>query len=247
MEAVRTHQGAGRQGADPRRDRLHDELHRASRAGGRAHRPLCHAGGCRECHRRHGLWLRHLGRAVGRRSRYRLGQARRPRRGSPAGHPRVLSLEVFHVTLIMASHWLRRLGGVQALLTVALLLVIPLCPAASVAQPPAPAAVAPEEKLPTDPALVTGRLPNGLRSIIRPHPNPEGRVSIWLHVDSGSLNETDATQGLAHFLEHLAFNGSAHFPPGSGVPFFQSLGLSFRRDPNAVTGFHQTTYQLAPP
>src|SRR2546428_13914711 len=98
-----------------------------------------------------------------------MGQARCPRRGSPARHPRVLSLEVFHATLIMASHWLRRLGGVQALLTVALLalLVIPLCPAASAAQPPAPAAAAPEEKLPTDPALVTRRLPNGLPYIIR--------------------------------------------------------------------------------
>jgi zinc protease len=153
------------------------------------------------------------------------------------------------VDLMLASQSMRRLGRVQALLTVALLalLVLPLCPATSVAQPPVPAAVAPEEKLPTDPALVTGQLPNGLRYIIRPHTNPEGRVSIWLHVDSGSLNETDATQGLAHFLEHLAFNGSANFPPGSVVPFFQSLGLSFGRDQNAFTGFDQTTYQLALP
>jgi zinc protease len=111
---------------------------------------------------------------------------------------------------------------------------------------PAPA-VAADEALPTDPALVTGRLPNGLRYIVRSHRNPEGRVGIWLHVASGSLNETDATQGLAHFLEHLAFNGSANFPPGSVVPFFQSLGLSFGRDQNAFTGFDQTTYQLALP
>src|SRR5215510_10339217 len=71
------------------------------------------------------------------------------------------------------------------------------------------------EKLPTDPSLVTGRLPNGLRYIIRPHKNPQGRVSIWLHVASGSLNETDSTRGLAHYLEHLAFNGSTNFAPGS--------------------------------
>ncbi|HTO13157.1 MAG TPA: insulinase family protein [Candidatus Binatia bacterium] len=138
------------------------------------------------------------------------------------------------------------------LLTVALLalLVTPLCPAASLAQvpaPPAPAAIAPDEKLPTDPALVTGQLPNGLRYIVRPHKNPEGRVAVWMHVGSGSLNETDATRGLAHFLEHLAFDGSANFPPGSVVPFFQSLGLSFGRDQNAFTGFDQTTYQLALP
>jgi len=103
------------------------------------------------------------------------------------------------------------------------------------------------EKLPSDPALVTGRLPNGLRYIIRPHQNPQGRVSIWLHVASGSLNETDTTRGLAHYLEHMAFNGSTNFPPGSVVPFFQSLGLAFGRDQNAFTSFDQTTYQLALP
>ena len=140
-------------------------------------------------------------------------------------------------------------GVVRLLLRLVLLaaVVMPLYPAASPAQPTAPAAVAPDEALPTDPALVTGRLPNGLQYIIRTHNNPEGRVSIWLHVNSGSLNETDSTQGLAHFLEHLAFNGSANFPPGAVVPFFQSLGLTFGRDQNAFTGFDQTTYQLALP
>ena len=104
-----------------------------------------------------------------------------------------------------------------------------------------------DEALPTDPALVTGALPNGLRYIIRPHKNPEGRVSVWLHVATGSLNETDTTRGLAHYLEHLAFNGSANFPPGSLMPFFQSLGLTFGRDQNAFTSFDETTYQLALP
>ena len=112
---------------------------------------------------------------------------------------------------------------------------------------PARAAALAEEKLPTDPALVTGTLPNGLSYIIRKHRNPEGRVSIWLHVSSGSLNETDATQGLAHYLEHMAFNGSANFPAGTVIPFFQSLGLAFGRDQNAFTSFDQTTYQLALP
>jgi zinc protease len=112
---------------------------------------------------------------------------------------------------------------------------------------PAGATPAADETLPIDPALVTGRLPNGLTYIIRPHRNPQDRVSIWLHVASGSLNETDSTQGLAHFLEHMAFNGSANFPPGSVVPFFQSLGLAFGRDQNAFTSFDQTTYQLTLP
>src|SRR3989338_3126648 len=104
-----------------------------------------------------------------------------------------------------------------------------------------------DEPLPTNPALVRGALDNGLTYLIRKHGNPPGRVSIWLHVASGSLNETDAIRGLAHYLEHMAFNGSAIFPPGSLIPFFQSLGMAFGRDQNAFTGFEQTTYQLALP
>src|SRR3974377_2142557 len=88
-----------------------------------------------------------------------------------------------------------------------------------VALAPAWAASPPDEKLPVDPALVMGALPNGLAYIIRQHKNPEGRVSIWLHVGSGSLNETESQRGLAHYLEHMAFNGTASFPPGSVVPF----------------------------
>ncbi|MBI4525795.1 MAG: insulinase family protein [Deltaproteobacteria bacterium] len=103
------------------------------------------------------------------------------------------------------------------------------------------------EPLPSDPELIARELENGLKYIIKKHSNPPGRVSLWLHVASGSLNETENTRGLAHFLEHMAFNGSANFPPGSLVPFFQSLGLSFGRDQNAFTGFQQTTYQLALP
>src|SRR5512144_1953003 len=76
-----------------------------------------------------------------------------------------------------------------------------------------------EEVLPTDPALVTGTLSNGFRYIVRQHKNPEERVGMWLHVSTGSLNETDATRGLAHYLEHMAFNGSSNFLPGSVVPF----------------------------
>ncbi|HUG38067.1 MAG TPA: insulinase family protein [Candidatus Limnocylindrales bacterium] len=103
------------------------------------------------------------------------------------------------------------------------------------------------ERLPMDPALVTGTLPNGLAYIIRRHQNPPGRLGIWLHVDSGSLNETEETRGLAHYLEHLAFNGTANFPPGSVIPFFQSLGMAFGRDQNAFTSFDRTVYTMALP
>ncbi|MHB8971455.1 MAG: M16 family metallopeptidase [Pirellulaceae bacterium] len=103
------------------------------------------------------------------------------------------------------------------------------------------------QTLPTDPALVTGQLNNGLRYIVRQHAYPPGRATIWLHVHSGSLNETEPQRGLAHYLEHMAFNGSENFPPGSVVPFFQSLGMTFGRDQNAFTSFDQTTYQLSLP
>src|SRR3990167_11117107 len=93
-----------------------------------------------------------------------------------------------------------------------------------------------DEPLPTNPALVRGALDNGLTYLIRKHSNPPGRVSIWLHVASGSFNETDATRGLAHYLEHMAFNGSAHFPPRSLIPFFPSLGKALGRGQNGLPG-----------
>lgn len=103
------------------------------------------------------------------------------------------------------------------------------------------------ELLPSDPALVTGQLDNGLKYIVRKHSNPVGKAVMWIHFDTGSLNETDRQRGIAHFLEHMAFNGSTNFAPGALVPFFQSLGMQFGRDQNAFTSFDQTVYQLSLP
>jgi zinc protease len=101
--------------------------------------------------------------------------------------------------------------------------------------------------LPTHPDLVTGTLNNGMTYKVLRHANPPGRVVMWIHISSGSLNETDAQRGIAHYLEHMAFNGSENFKPGSVVDFFQSLGMTFGRDQNAFTSFDQTTYQLTLP
>jgi len=101
-----------------------------------------------------------------------------------------------------------------------------------------------DKPLPQDPSIVMGRLPNGMRYWIRPNRTPKGKVSMLMHVHSGSLNETDEQRGLAHFLEHMAFNGSKHFPPGEMVKFFESLGMSFGQHQNAFTGFGQTTYMM---
>ncbi|MCC6322422.1 MAG: insulinase family protein [Phycisphaerales bacterium] len=103
------------------------------------------------------------------------------------------------------------------------------------------------QPLPTDQRLVTGELPNGMRYIVKKHANPPGRASMWLHISTGSMNETDAQRGIAHYLEHMAFNGSENFKPGSVIDFFQSMGLMFGQHQNAFTSFDQTTYQLALP
>src|SRR4030095_10222116 len=87
----------------------------------------------------------------------------------------------------------------------------------------------------------------GLKYMVRKHANPPGRAVVWIHMDTGSLNETDRQRGIAPYLEPMAFNGSENFKPGSVVPFFQSLGMQFGRDQNAFTNFDQTTFQLSLP
>ncbi len=101
--------------------------------------------------------------------------------------------------------------------------------------------------LPADPAVKWGRLENGLRYAILPNREPKGRVSLRLAVHVGSLQESENQRGLAHFLEHMAFNGSRHFPAGSVVEFFQRLGMDFGGDTNASTNFDRTVYQLELP
>ena len=78
----------------------------------------------------------------------------------------------------------------------------------------APRAARADEPLPTDPSLVTGELDNGLHYIVKKHSVPPGRAVMWIHMQTGSLNETDHQRGIAHYLEHMAFNGSENFTPG---------------------------------
>ncbi|HZZ58786.1 MAG TPA: insulinase family protein [Opitutaceae bacterium] len=101
--------------------------------------------------------------------------------------------------------------------------------------------------LPPDPAARFGTLPNGLRYIVYPNHEPRDRVSLRLVVLAGSLYERDDQQGLAHFLEHMAFNGSAHYPPGTLIEFFQRNGMNFGGDTNAYTSFNHTCYKIELP
>ena len=98
-----------------------------------------------------------------------------------------------------------------------------------------------------DPAVHFGTLPNGLRYAVRPNAEPKGRASLRLLVLAGSLQETDDQRGLAHFLEHMAFNGSEHYAPGTLVEFLQRMGMSFGADTNASTSFNRTLYLLELP
>ncbi len=100
------------------------------------------------------------------------------------------------------------------------------------------------EDLPTDPRIVSGKLDNGVRWLYRQHDNPPGKMALMIHVDSGSLMEKESQRGLAHFMEHMAFNGSENFPPGALIPYFESIGMEFGADINAFTGFDQTCYMI---
>ncbi len=92
-----------------------------------------------------------------------------------------------------------------------------------------------------------GKLTNGVRYVILPNQEPPGRASIRLYMDVGSLMEEDDQQGMAHYLEHMAFNGSRHFPGGEMVEYFQRLGMGFGADTNAHTSFKETVYMLELP
>ncbi|MFY9943589.1 MAG: insulinase family protein [Desulfobacterales bacterium] len=98
-----------------------------------------------------------------------------------------------------------------------------------------------------DPDVTFGRLPNGFRYVLMPNRTPRARVSMHLNIQAGSLQESDDQQGLAHFLEHMLFNGSTHFPPGELVKYFQSIGMQFGPDANAHTGFDETVYDVLLP
>ncbi|HXA14070.1 MAG TPA: insulinase family protein, partial [Opitutaceae bacterium] len=98
-----------------------------------------------------------------------------------------------------------------------------------------------------DPAAHFGALPNGVRYVILPNQEPKNRASLRLLVLSGSLEENENQRGLAHFLEHMCFNGSAHYAPGTLVEYFQRLGMSFGGDTNAYTSFDHTAFQIELP
>jgi zinc protease len=101
--------------------------------------------------------------------------------------------------------------------------------------------------IPLDSSVTTGRLDNGLKYYIQVNRKPEKRAEIRLAVNAGSVLEDDDQVGLAHFTEHMAFNGTAHFPKQELVYFLESIGMSFGPEINAYTNFDETVYMLEVP
>ena len=101
--------------------------------------------------------------------------------------------------------------------------------------------------VPVDPRITVGTLPNGLRYYVRRNQQPQGRAELRLVVNAGSILEEDDQRGLAHFVEHMCFNGTRHFPKQDVIAFLQSTGIRFGAHINANTSFDQTVYQLQIP
>ncbi len=115
-------------------------------------------------------------------------------------------------------------------------------PAGDVAEP-----VDDSPALALDSAVRTGKLDNGLTYFVRKHPVPEKRAMLWLAVNAGSVLEDDDQRGLAHFVEHMAFNGTERFEKNTIIDFFEKSGMDFGADVNAYTSFDETVYMLQVP
>jgi zinc protease len=108
-------------------------------------------------------------------------------------------------------------------------------------------AQAPTDPMPVDPQITMGKFANGMRYYIRANKKPEKRAELRLVVNAGSTLEDDDQQGLAHLVEHMAFNGTKHFPKNEIISFMESVGMRFGADVNAFTSFDETVYMLTVP
>ena len=105
----------------------------------------------------------------------------------------------------------------------------------------------PEDPIPPDASVTVGRLENGLRYFVQENDRPENRAELRLVVDAGSIVEEEDQLGLAHFVEHMAFNGTEHFEKQELVDYLESIGMQFGPDLNAYTSFDETVYMLQVP
>ena len=136
-----------------------------------------------------------------------------------------------------------------ALAVLAIVCAIPATPAIGrqLAAASGAATAALESQVPVDPRITIGTLPNGLRYYIRANQAPRNRAELRLVVAAGSVLEDDDQRGLAHMVEHMAFNGSKNFPNQRIVAFMQAIGMRFGAHVNAHTSFDETVFQLQIP
>ena len=147
-------------------------------------------------------------------------------------------------------HPWNRLRPVAAVLAAAVLSALAVAVLAVLAPAPARAQGTPSltDSLTWDPAVRRGVLPNGVRWFVRKNARPEHRVSLRLALPVGSTAEADDQQGIAHFVEHMNFNGSKHFKDADElISFLRAIGLRFGADANAYTSFDETVYMLDVP
>ena len=103
------------------------------------------------------------------------------------------------------------------------------------------------QKLPVDDKIRIGKLENDFTYYIRENKKPENRVELRLAVNAGSILENEDQRGLAHLLEHMAFNGTKHFEKNELIEYLQTIGVKFGPDLNAYTSFDETVYMLTIP
>ena len=100
------------------------------------------------------------------------------------------------------------------------------------------------EQLPLDPTIRVGKLKNGITYYIRRNNNPENLVNFYIAQKVGSIQEEEHQRGLAHFLDHMCFNGTVHFPGKSMINYLESIGVKFGADLNAYTSIDETVYNI---
>ena len=138
----------------------------------------------------------------------------------------------------------RRITPLLTIIVCSALVVGLVAPSAPAATAQLPLWAHEQTDIAPDPDVVFGRLPNGFRYVLLENRKPQDRVSLHLVVNVGSINEQEDERGLAHYLEHMLFNGSTHFAPGELVKYFQKIGMQFGPDANASTGFFRTVYDI---
>ncbi len=128
-----------------------------------------------------------------------------------------------------------------------LLSLMACCNAFAMTSDTIPHLISGDEKLPVDTAIILGEFSNGLTYYILENRKPENRAQLWLVVNAGSILEDEDQLGLAHFTEHMAFNGTKNFAKQEIINYLESIGIKFGPEINAFTGFDETVYMLQLP